>query len=42
MKTLFKKFSLATGLIIGIYSCKKTNATTTTTSKIPDPGILDL
>ncbi len=32
MKTLFKKFALVTGLIIGIYSCKKTNATTTTTS----------
>jgi hypothetical protein len=32
MKTLLKKFTLATGLIIGIYSCKKSNATTTSNS----------
>ncbi len=30
MKTLFKKFSLATGLIIAIYSCNKSNDGTTT------------
>jgi hypothetical protein len=30
MKTLFKKFSLAAGLIIAIYSCHKSNDGTTT------------